>query len=280
MTTALRFANVSKRVDRSRQLHAVSMTVSTGSLVAVLAPSWGERDQVLHLAAGISKPLRGQVRVFGCNPYYRASVRRRIGVASPDVSLDRSLTVRRNLILASRLMGQSDRAIGDRMADLLERFRLSSTADVHVHKLDRHQQALVRIVRAALHQPALLLLGERLEPFDASLVAAIDHLLMEQASTESTILVTGRLDSRLASQCDRVILLSEGRLIAEASPQQLLGCLPSEQVDAPSPLPHRSRHARQTQLGNACRWILDNPTAIEARKRFWDLENAEHASGM
>src|SRR6478752_6277905 len=119
-----------KRFGATQAVDGVDLSLARGSILGVLGPNGAGKTTTLRILTTLSRPDAGWARVAGIdvtqNP---GAVRRRIGVAAQDATLDGLLTGRQNLALVGRLSQMSAQATAQRSVELLERFELTDAAD-------------------------------------------------------------------------------------------------------------------------------------------------------
>jgi lipooligosaccharide transport system ATP-binding protein len=151
-----------------------------------------------------------------------ARIRARLGVVPQADTLDMELTVRENLIIYARYFDIPTAAARRRADDLLEFVQLSGRADDQVEPLSGGMKRRLVIARGLVNDPELLLLDEPttgLDPQARHLVWDRLYRLRQQGVTQ--LLTTHYMDE--AEQlCDRLVVMNEGRVIAEGSPRQLI----------------------------------------------------------
>src|SRR5436309_12444253 len=198
----------------------MTFDVARGEIVALLGPNGAGKTTTMRMLAGLIEPTSGSGTIDGV-PLTRATgnaVRRRIGFLTEAPGLWDRLTVRENLRVYAGIyaLGQPDRAI-DRALDI---FSLGDRSATRAAELSKGMRQKVALVRALLHDPAVLLLDEPTSGLDPEVTRSVRLLLEERRQAGCSILVsTHNLDEaeRLA---DRVAVLHE-RLVAIDRPSDL-----------------------------------------------------------
>jgi ABC-2 type transport system ATP-binding protein len=150
-----------------------------------------------------------------------AQVRQQIGIVFQARSLDIKLTVEENLRHAGHLYGLSGKHLRTRIADVLHRVALTDRARDYVETLSGGMQRRVELAKGLIHSPAVLLLDEPTTGLDPG--ARLDlwqYLRMLRDEEGVTVLVTTHMMEE-AEYCDRLAILSEGKLVALGSPEEL-----------------------------------------------------------
>ena len=200
-------------------LNGVDLTVSRGEFVAIVGASGSGKSTLLHLLAGVDRPTAGSVRIDGVevgslDPTRAALFRRRkVGLVYQFFNLIPTLSVEKNITLPLLL----DKRTPDPEAldTLLRTLGLQDKRQALPGQLSGGQQQRTAIARALCCRPALLLADEPTGNLDRKNSAEILDLLRlcHQNLGQTILLVTH--DETLAAQADRVITLSDGRVVSD-----------------------------------------------------------------
>ena len=200
-------------------LNGVDLTVSRGEFVAIVGASGSGKSTLLHLLAGVDRPTAGSVRIDGVevgslDPTRAALFRRRkVGLVYQFFNLIPTLSVEKNITLPLLL----DKRTPDPEAldTLLRTLGLQDKRQALPGQLSGGQQQRAAIARALCCRPALLLADEPTGNLDRKNSAEILDLLQlcHQNLGQTILLVTH--DETLAAQADRVITLSDGRIVSD-----------------------------------------------------------------
>jgi ABC-2 type transport system ATP-binding protein len=207
-------------------LSDLHLTVPSGSVTGLLGPSGSGKTTLLRVAAGLQRISSGTVRVLGLSPGAPAS-RHRIGYSTQAASVYPDLTVADNVryhaVLHGRSRGRAEIAM--RAVDLAER------GDQLVGTLSGGQRIRVSLACALVAEPELLLLDEPTVGLDPLLRRDLWAMFRTLAAEQgATVLVSSHVMEE-ARHCDRLLLLREGRLVADDTPHGLLTATNTESLD-------------------------------------------------
>lgn len=217
-------------------LTQVNLRIAPGEFVALLGPNASGKSTLFRIMATLTRPCAPQgasdaaVAIAGAdvltNPRH---VRRHLGVVFQQPALDPMLTVMENLRCHGRLYGLSTGQVDQRCLPMLEAHGLSDRCSDLVGTLSGGLARRVELIKAMMHQPAVLLLDEP----DAGLDVASQRSLINQLRTladdgTTVIWTTHRPDD--AQKGDRVIVLNQGQVIADDSPGNLVASMPGRLV--------------------------------------------------
>lgn len=211
---------VTKRVDTSAGsltiLHAIDLAIKAGESVAIVGASGSGKSTLLALLAGLDIATSGQVLIEnedlgGLDEEQRAKLRAdKIGFIFQSFLLIPSLTALENVMLPAELAGRRDAAAQAR--ELLTKVGLSERLSHYPNQLSGGEQQRVAIARAFVGTPKILFADEPTGNLDSKTGAKVEALLFEMNQAYGTTLVMVTHDSKLAQQCDRVLVMDAGNL--------------------------------------------------------------------
>ena len=214
--------NLTHRYGSRVALSGVSFQVKGGEIFGLLGPNGGGKSTLFRILATLMPPSEGRASVAGHDVVREPSeVRRRIGVVFQSQSLDKKLTVVENLRSQGHLHGLSGRRLSERVATVIQRLGIADRADGLVETLSGGLRRRVEIAKGLLHSPAVLLMDEASTGIDPNARRELWQYVSELRQRDGvTILLTTHILEE-ADQCDRLLLLHEGRAVAEGSPAEL-----------------------------------------------------------
>ena len=186
------------------------MRLPPGRVAALVGPNGAGKSTLLRMAAGITRPSTGEVRVFGRSPQHQTlEVLRDIGYLDQERPLYRAYRVEEMLRFGERLNPKWDDLAAHRYLS-----ELGIRVDAKVGKLSVGQQAQVAMAMCLAKRPALLLLDEPVATLDPVAREGLMHLLLSSvADGQTTVLLSSHAIADLVSVCDYVVILSASRVI-------------------------------------------------------------------
>jgi ABC-2 type transport system ATP-binding protein len=200
----------------------ISFTLSDGSITALLGGNGAGKTTTISMLMGLVIPTSGQARVFGADmARERHAVLHRMNFESPYVDVPMRLTVRQNLEIFGRLYGVRD--LKGRVVGIATDLRLTDLLDRRYGKLSAGQKTRVSLAKALLNEPELLLLDEptaSLDPDTADWVRSkLETYCREQ---RATLVLASHNMAEVERLATRVIMLENGRIIADETPAELI----------------------------------------------------------
>ena len=197
-------------------LHELTFTVAAGRITGLLGPSGCGKSTLLRSVVGVQAGVRGTLSVLG-RPAGDADLRQRIGYVTQTPAVYTDLTVRRNLQYFADVVG----ARAGRVGQVLAEVDLADAAGTRVDRLSGGQQARVSLATALLGEPELLVLDEPTVGLDPVLRRDLWRLFRRLADAGRSLVVSSHVMDE-ASRCDRLLLLRDGRLVADDTLDGLL----------------------------------------------------------
>lgn len=216
MTSAVEAVDL--RVTRGGRevLHGLDFTVHRGAVCGLLGPSGGGKTTLMRAIVGVQAGVRGKVEVLG-EPAGHPGLRSRVGYVTQDPAVYGDLTVRQNLAYFADVLG-TDRG---RVDEVVHDVALTEAVDQRVDTLSGGQRARVSLAAALLSRPELLVLDEPTVGLDPVLRRDLWEMFAALAAAGTTLLVSSHVMDE-AARCDRLLLLREGRLVADDTLPDLL----------------------------------------------------------
>jgi ABC-2 type transport system ATP-binding protein len=215
MTSAIEVRDLVVERGKRRVLHGISCTVPAGSVTGLLGPSGSGKTTLIRAIVGVQIVKSGTVTVLG-EPAGSAALRRTVGYVTQAPSVYADLSVRENARYFAALHGLSaadaDRAIAD--------VGLADAAGQLVGNLSGGQRSRASLGCAMIGKPRLLVLDEPTVGQDPVLRADLWGKFHALAAEGTTLLVSSHVMDE-AGRCDRLLLIREGRLIGDDSPDAI-----------------------------------------------------------
>ena len=211
-------------------LKGVSMTLEPGEVVALLGASGSGKTTLLRSVAGLEQPSRGRIAIGDAVLFDSAAgidvpvEKRNLGLVFQSYALWPHRTVFENVAYGLRLRNVAAGEVGDRVTQALTNLGLGALADRLPHQLSGGQQQRVAIARALVYNPPVILMDEPLSNLDAKLReearAWLRELILKMRL--SALVVTHDQNEAMAMS-DRILLLNNGIIEQQGTPQELYG---------------------------------------------------------
>lgn len=214
--------NLGKRFDDFEAVRDVNLQVREGELLALLGPNGAGKTTTVRMLSAILQPTSGHALVNGFDVVAEADqVRRSVGLLTEQPGLYLRMTGLEYLVFYGRLYGLDDSTTARRSLELFARFAMEGVADKRLGIYSKGMRQKVGIIRAMLHDPAVLLLDEptsAMDPHSAKLVR--DAIAELRQDRRSIILCTHNL-AEAEALADRIAIINRGLIVAQGSAAQL-----------------------------------------------------------
>ena len=217
----LRAQGLVKDYKRVRAVDGIDLSVDPGERVALLGPNGAGKTTTLMMLLGVVTPDAGSVQICGFElPKQRSKAAEQVGFAAGYLPLPERLRVEEFLCLFGRLYGIDDPDAAARRG--LERFDVEHLAKNMGNELSSGQRTLVGIIKATLHHPRLLVLDEPTASLDPDVALRVRSGLASLCADDGTaLLVTSHNMVEIERLCERVVFISNGRVVADGTPGQV-----------------------------------------------------------
>jgi len=218
--------NVHKHFGRIHALRGVSLNVHRGEVVVAIGPSGSGKSTMLRCINHREQYDAGKIVVDGISlddAHNINIVRKEIGMVFQSFNLFAHLTVLQNLTLAQRVVRKRHKDEAESVAvDLLHKVGITDKASAYPIQLSGGQQQRVAIARALAMNPKIMLFDEPTSALDPEMITEVLDVMLALASEGMTMVVVSHEMGFARAAADRMILMDEGQIIEEATPDQLL----------------------------------------------------------
>ena len=211
--TAIVIANVSCSRKGKKILEDVTLDVESGTVMGLLGPNGAGKTTLIRLVAGLARPDAGTIHVCDEDAAKRSvRFRRLIGLVPQENTLESELTVGESLLAYARLYGINDAK--EMVHQTAERYHLSDFLDKRPEEISGGMKRRAVIARAAMTDPAVLLLDEPSAGLDPDLRQEVWALIRKLRDAGKTLLLTTHYMEEAERLCGRIAFLRAGRLRA------------------------------------------------------------------
>lgn len=217
------FHNVWAGYTEEPVLKGINLVIERGKVNVLLGPNGSGKTTTMRLILGILKPIVGDIRVNGVDPSIEpVRVRKFIGYVPEEDLIYYSLRVREYLVFIAKTYGISSSRVNESIERVLNAFLLKDYEREFIGALSHGLKRRVLLASAFIHDPDILLLDEPFIGIDPRIARALKIVLRERAREGKTILVSTHILEIAEVLADRIILLYQGKVIAEGSVKEVV----------------------------------------------------------
>jgi ABC-2 type transport system ATP-binding protein len=211
-----------KRYGKTHALRGVSFAVPAGTVLGLLGPNGAGKTTAVRILTTLAAPDAGHGTVAGFDIVKNArDVRRRIGVAAQDATLDPLLTGRQNLVLVGELCDLGRAESRARAVGLLEEFELTDAADRVLKGYSGGMRRRLDLAASLMTRPPVLFLDEPTTGLDPSSRQRVWVAISRLVSDGVTVLLTTQYLEEADALADKIVVVDHGAVIAEGTPTEL-----------------------------------------------------------
>jgi ABC-2 type transport system ATP-binding protein len=211
----------------------VSFTVDAGEVLGYVGPNGSGKTTTVNMVTGLIPPTSGEVRFRGCRiDVDPVGYRRHVGYVPEEPHLYPYLTGREHLELVANLRRLDHEIAARRIEALLDLLGLDAFRDTTMSLYSKGMRQKVLIAAALIHDPVLLIFDEPLSGLDASSALVVRHLITELAGRGKAIMYSSHELGTVERISARVLVLQQGRVVADDAPGRLRERLRQESLEA------------------------------------------------
>jgi sodium transport system ATP-binding protein len=218
--------DIAKAFGKRRDIRAVrdvTFDAPDGAITGLLGPNGAGKTTLLRMIATLVVPDEGHAKVGGLDVVAdRYAVRERIGVLSDARGLYPRLTARENVRYFGALHGLAGAGLDARIDTLFATLGLTAIAGRRTAGFSQGEKMKVAIARALVHDPHTILLDEPTNGLDIMSVRTLRDELRALRSAGKCLLFSSHVMQEVAALCDRIVVLSQGRVVAAGTADELV----------------------------------------------------------
>jgi lipooligosaccharide transport system ATP-binding protein len=215
--------NLVKRFGSFVAVDGIDVEVHPGESFGFLGPNGAGKSSTMRMIGCVSPVTEGDLRIFGLDPARDGKqIRARMGVVPQQDQLDEQLTVEDNLMIYGRYFDLPRSVCRERSKELLDFVQLGDRAKSKIEPLSGGMKRRVTIARSLINEPELLLLDEPTTGLDPQARHVLWDRLYRLKQRGVTLVLTTHYMDEAEQLCDRLVVMDQGRIVAEGSPRSLI----------------------------------------------------------
>jgi ABC-2 type transport system ATP-binding protein len=216
-----------KRFGSLTAVDGISFNVERGEVVGFLGPNGAGKSTAMKIISGFLEPTSGQAWIDGHNSHTDAiAARRKLGYLPEGAPAYADMSVGAYLTFVAAMHGLSKQRTRERLAELVERVHLADVWNQRIDSLSKGFKRRVGIAQALVHDPDVLILDEPTDGLDPNQKFEMRSLISSIAPQKAIVISTHILEE-VEAVCSRAIIIAKGRMLADATPADLLARAPN-----------------------------------------------------
>jgi len=214
--------NVTKSYGATRALKGVSFTINKGEIVGFLGPNGAGKTTMMKILTCYMPADNGSVDVAGFDVFENSlEVRKRIGYLPESAPLYNDMPVIDFLKFVGGMRGIHGARLHDRIRELVRMTGLEGAVTKCIGELSKGYRQRVGLAQALIHEPDILVLDEPTSGLDPNQIKEIRELI-RKIGREKTVILSTHILPEVNATCDRAIIISDGRVVASGTPNELM----------------------------------------------------------
>src|SRR6516165_5137222 len=256
---------LTKRYGQTQALAGVDFSASAGTVLGLLGPNGAGKTTAVRILTTLAVPDGGRGTVAGFDVVRQpGEVRRHIGVAAQDATLDPLLTGRQNLVLVGELSDMRRAASRARAAELLAQFELTDAADRVLKGYSGGMRRRLDLAASMMTRPPVLFLDEPTTGLDPTSRSRVWDAIRELLGDGVTVLLTTQYLDEADALAHRIVVVDHGRVIADGTPMELKEASRSAHLDVTLTEPHPGAVAAMQPLVAGSVHVSDDGRRLSA----------------
>ncbi|MCC2097984.1 MAG: ATP-binding cassette domain-containing protein [Hyphomicrobiales bacterium] len=220
-----------KRFGSFTAVDGISFSVGSGEVVGFLGPNGAGKSTTMRLIAGFLEPTAGSAAICGHDSHTDpVNARQKLGYLPEGAPLYPDMSVGAFLEFVAGMRGLNRSRTRDRLAEIVESIELSSVWNRRIDALSKGYKRRVGIAQALVHDPDVLILDEPTDGLDPNQKHEVRELIGSIAANKAIIISTHILEE-VEAVCTRAIIIARGRMLADATPAELIAKTPETGPD-------------------------------------------------
>ncbi|MFT3837264.1 MAG: ATP-binding cassette domain-containing protein [Myxococcaceae bacterium] len=220
-SSMIEIEKLTKRYGLTEALKGLSFQVPKGQVVGFLGPNGAGKSTTMRILAGFASATSGVAKVAGIDvSEHPVEARRRIGYLPENNPLYEEMMVLDFLGFIAEVREVPKAQRRERIRNAIERCGLQPAFNKDIGQLSKGFRQRVGLAQAILHEPDLLILDEPTSGLDPNQIVEIRSLI-KQLGEEKTVILSTHILSEVQSTCSRALIINDGKLVADDSPEHL-----------------------------------------------------------
>ena len=201
---------------------SASFTVNPGEVVGLLGPNGAGKSTIMRILTTYLYPTKGTAKVAGFDVVKEPlKVRQSTGYLPETLPLYRDMEVREYLTFVGKTRGLTGEALNKRMDWVIDSCGLEAVYGRPIKEISLGYRQRTALAQALIHDPQVVILDEPTTGLDPHQIVAIRKLIRNLASSSKTVILSTHIMQEVEVVCDRIIIISKGKIVAEGPEEKL-----------------------------------------------------------
>jgi len=216
--TIVEIHNLQKNYNKKQVLHGIDLSISAGQIIGYIGPNGAGKSTTVKILCGLISEFDGDVSIFGKDLRTQTlEIKQQVGYIPENAVLYESLTPMEYMNFIGQMRGLESDVTRAKAEALMNIFEMKSNLNQRIATFSKGMRQKVMICSALLHNPDLIFMDEPLSGLDANSVIMVKEMLIHLAHEGKTVFYSSHLMDVVEKISDRIILIDQGRVIADGS---------------------------------------------------------------
>lgn len=218
MSAIVEIRDLVKNYGKKQVLHGINLSIEPGQIIGYIGPNGAGKSTTVKILCGLIDDYEGDVKVLGYDlRTEQLEIKKRLGYIPENAALYESLTPLEFMQFVGRMRGLEDEMIHQKAERLMDIFEMKKNLNQRIATFSKGMRQKVMICSALLHNPELIFMDEPLSGLDANSVIMVKEMLSHLAREGKTVFYSSHLMDVVEKISDRIILIDQGKVIADGS---------------------------------------------------------------
>jgi len=224
----IKVTDLHKSFGDIKAVNGISFEAKDGEITGLLGPNGAGKTTTLRMLYTLLPPDSGEIKIDGLDPKNDAiAIKRTLGVVPDGRGLYTRMTARENIRYFGELHGMARKDIRTRIDELVETLDMADFIERRTEGFSQGQRVKVAIARAMIHKPQTVLMDEPSNGLDVMSTRALRKYILGLKAHGHSIVLSTHIMQEVAALCDRIVIISSGKVAADGTAEELLersGC--------------------------------------------------------
>lgn len=214
--------NLEKRYGQKQVLHGINLEITSGQIIGYIGPNGAGKSTTVKILCGLINEFDGDISIFGKDLRTNTlEIKKRVGYIPENAVLYESLTPMEFMEFIGEMRGLENEVTRSKAEALMNIFEMKSNLNQRIATFSKGMRQKVMICSALLHNPDLIFMDEPLSGLDANSVIMVKEMLIHLSREGKTVFYSSHLMDVVEKISDRIILIDQGKVIADGSFDEL-----------------------------------------------------------
>lgn len=220
--TIVEIQNLKKSYNKKQVLHGINLDIKSGQIIGYIGPNGAGKSTTIKILCGIIAEYEGDVTIFGKDLKTQSfEIKQKLGFIPENAVLYESLTPMEFMEFIGEIRSLNPENTREKAEALMKIFEMHPHINQRISTFSKGMRQKVLICSSLLHNPDLIFMDEPLSGLDANSVIMVKEMLIHLSREGKTIFYSSHLMDIVEKISDRIILIDQGRVIADGSFEEL-----------------------------------------------------------